>query len=511
MKLLAIIAVGCVSAFCQQPVISIIVNNYSGVPPGLPNSGIAQGAIFIVLGENLANSSTGLRSLPLTTTLDGVSMSVTVGGTTTLPILYYVLPNQIAAILPSATPVGSGTLQVTNNGQTGAAPIQVVQSAFGILTLNQAGSGMAVASMADYSLLSFTNAVNPGEAVILWGSGIGPAPGDETQLQQPQNLGNIPVEVDLGGISATVLYRGRSTYPGLDQVNVVVPQGVSPGCYVSVVVRTGQVVSNFATIPVATSGRTCSDPSTGLTAMEIERLFAMDSFVFGKVNVSRTLVQNPETILDAPEITDEAKAFFSRYTPEQFNATTDGQTVSLGSCVVFAFRGNSAFNNPVAVGYLSAGRSINVNTAIASIAATDSAAPVYDYLAGFGASGTGSLPMLFFPENGGSIVVNDGSGGNDIGPFETETTVGTAPIWSNEADLATVHRLQGLTVSWSAELPYDYVEISGTSGIEVGASFTCAAPTNVQTFTVPSTVLIALPASSSISQFFDGAWLAAPG
>jgi hypothetical protein len=54
--------------------------------------------------------------------------------------------------------------------------------------------------------------------------------------------------------SATVQYSGRSSYPGLDQINVVVPAGVS-GCYVSVVVQTGNYESTFVTIPVAPSGR----------------------------------------------------------------------------------------------------------------------------------------------------------------------------------------------------------------------------------------------------------------
>lgn len=54
-------------------------------------------------------------------------------------------------------------------------------------------------------------------------------------------------EVDIGGIPANVLYRGRSSYVGLDQINVQVPAGVS-GCNVSVVVVTGSYVSNFATI-----------------------------------------------------------------------------------------------------------------------------------------------------------------------------------------------------------------------------------------------------------------------
>ncbi len=42
------------------PVISQLQNNYSYVPPGLPSYGIAEGAIFIIQGRNLANTSTPL-------------------------------------------------------------------------------------------------------------------------------------------------------------------------------------------------------------------------------------------------------------------------------------------------------------------------------------------------------------------------------------------------------------------------------------------------------------------
>jgi uncharacterized protein (TIGR03437 family) len=52
--------------------------------------------------------------LPLT--LNGASISVTVGGVTTDPAIYYTSPSQIAAVLPASTPVGTGTLTVTYNG-----------------------------------------------------------------------------------------------------------------------------------------------------------------------------------------------------------------------------------------------------------------------------------------------------------------------------------------------------------------------------------------------------------
>src|SRR5580658_4292486 len=70
------------------PTVGAVVNNYSGILPGLPNYGIAPGSLFIVGGLNLANVTTPLQSSAqaggLQTLLDGVTVSVTVGSTTKL-------------------------------------------------------------------------------------------------------------------------------------------------------------------------------------------------------------------------------------------------------------------------------------------------------------------------------------------------------------------------------------------------------------------------------------------
>ena len=251
LKSLAACILFAAAASAQAPVIGGLANNYSYIAAGLPNYGIAQGSIFDIFGTNLAGSSLS-QSVPLKTTLNGVTINVTVGGTTTHPIPYYVTATLIGAILPSATPVGTGTITVTTGAGTSATfPIVVVASAFGILTLNQAGTGLAAAFDVNYNYLGYTNAANPGDTIILWGSGLGPVTGDETVTQTQQNLTNIPIEIDIGGISANVSYHGRSLYPGLDQINVAVPQNVLAGCSVSVVVRTGNYVSNVATVPVA--------------------------------------------------------------------------------------------------------------------------------------------------------------------------------------------------------------------------------------------------------------------
>ena len=124
------------TAPADTPTANGIANNYSWIPSGFPNSGISPSQIFVVFGTHMAEvtsgpvilqSSAGPAGLP--TSLNGTSPSVTVGGTTVTPSLYYATPMSIAAVLPAATPTGTGTLTVTYNGNTSSAfTFQVVPS-----------------------------------------------------------------------------------------------------------------------------------------------------------------------------------------------------------------------------------------------------------------------------------------------------------------------------------------------------------------------------------------------
>jgi hypothetical protein len=96
--------------FGQQPKISRLQNNYSHILPGMPNYGIAQGSISDIFGSSLATATSALQSVPLPTVLTGTSVNVTVSGATMHAILYFVSAGQIAGILPSATPTGTGQI-----------------------------------------------------------------------------------------------------------------------------------------------------------------------------------------------------------------------------------------------------------------------------------------------------------------------------------------------------------------------------------------------------------------
>ena len=106
-RVLVLLAVSTGALFAQTPAVTEILNNY-----GLTNAGtVAQGCLFIVKGSNLSDQTTELQNVPLQTTLRNVQIRIIVGGTTTFAPLYYVLPQQLAGILPSNTPAGTALWQ----------------------------------------------------------------------------------------------------------------------------------------------------------------------------------------------------------------------------------------------------------------------------------------------------------------------------------------------------------------------------------------------------------------
>jgi uncharacterized protein (TIGR03437 family) len=497
----------------QTPVIGGLENNYSFVVPGLPNYGIAQGSIFDIFGSNLASASTSLQATPVTP-LSGVSVSVTVAGTTTKPLLYYVTPGQIAAVLPSSTPAGTGTISVTNNGQTSAtASIVVVKAAFGLLTLNGAGSGPAAAFDSHNAYLGASNAANPNDTIVLWGTGAGPVAND---LQQAAT-NNLTVYI--GGVTATVVYQGRSSYAGLDQINVVIPAGVS-GCYVSVMVVSGTFVSNASSVPVAASGRTCSDTAVGagiLTSTQLQNLAGKSTYSIGAVGMFKSVSSTPaQTIggITIPgsniDIEDGFAAFEKITLPANYdsyvsNATVS--TVSIGSCTVYADLQDTSSTPPAAptvtISYLNAGPAVNVSGPVGTKAMPlTNTQGILSYNAQLGGTtGTSTLPT-FIPNTGGTFTFDNGSGGPDVGAFKASLSLNPV-VWTNST-ITTVNRAAGQNITWTGGDANTYVTIGGASFISSGTkflygSFTCIAPSTAHQFTIPPPVLLAMPASGSIT------------
>jgi uncharacterized protein (TIGR03437 family) len=491
------------SAAWAQPTISALANNYSYTLPGLPNYGIAQGSILVIFGTNLNSQPfSGLQSTASPgrqTTLNGTSISVTVNGVTTQPFIYYTSATQVAAVLPSTTPVGTGTITVTNNGQPSApAQIQVVQSAFGILTQNQGGTGQAVVEdpTNNYSNFTFTNAVKPGQLIALWGSGVGPDTNDNDYLypQTQDNLTNIPMQIYIGGISAPITYRGRSQFPGLDQIFVTVPSNVTPGCAVSLVISSGTPLnSNFVSIPVAANGGTCSDSFSPFTGTLLETLSGKSTVNVGFLQVGQLTL--PSTTGGSPVTGNTAYGYFYGYTQAQFDAA-QAAIPSLGSCVVVP----PTTTSTVLPTGLDAGSTIALTGPAGQATLTRNAA-----VSGYYATSTGTLPSSFFPSTGGTFTFT-GTGGANVGTFDASVSIASPLVWTNASSISTVNPANGVNITWSGGASNSYVLIFGSSSTSVSfqttpltVTFDCIAPVSAGTFTVPPEVLQSLPAASASS------------
>src|SRR5579864_2558398 len=176
-----------VGSAIAQPKIGSIVNaaSFATTPSGsnnkpIGNHVIAQGSIFVVFGIGMGPAAlTFAPGLPLPTSVpaaNGTSIAISSGGQKVGAYIVYTSALQVAAILPSTTPVGTASVTLTYNGQTSAAyTISVVQSRLGMFTANQQGNGPAAAQHGvDSSPLMLTKAARPGETVVLYGTGLGP-------------------------------------------------------------------------------------------------------------------------------------------------------------------------------------------------------------------------------------------------------------------------------------------------------------------------------------------------
>lgn len=220
--------------------------------------------------------------------------------------------------------------------------ITVIASGFGMLSQNETGVGPAVATHADNSPVTNTNAAYPNEELVLWGTGLGPLPAGVSDASSPlgagANIGNITVSV--GGVPANVVYHGRNpSDPGLDQININIPAGVS-GCYVSLVVQSGNYVSNTTTLAISPSQaqKTCSD-ANGISVSSLSNALSST----GSATIGTVLLTS-ET--QASGSTAGATAEFEKYTQLQLNETTAMVPFpSVGSCTVSI--SNSAKPAPV--------------------------------------------------------------------------------------------------------------------------------------------------------------------
>ena len=491
------------------------VNAASYVNPALPNGSIARGSMFIAFGAGLGPASIQVPNpFPFPSTLAGTTIDVTVGSVTKRCFMVYTSAGQIAGILPSDTPIGTGTMTVRfNNVVAGTGPVKVVANSFGIFTINQQGFGPAVATdpLAASAVYTTINSANPGDFVDIWGTGLGASlnANDDGLPQTGNLLAAGAVKVYVANVEQPVLYAGRSgCCSAIDQIRIAAPN--MSGCFLPVVVTVNGVPSNYATVSIASSGLVCTpDPVFG--GPNFSQLQNGGTFETGFISLSRSRLSFDVGLL-APQqsfdlTTDIVAANYQRITlnAQQVSSYAPAAVSSVGSCVVFRYTGESAeFPDATPAVPLDAGPQLTINGPGGSSTVPKTAPGSYSK-----SFSTNPFPLLSPERQQSAPYFKPGQttvsapGGADVQSHNASIVVPQAFQWLNKPDSGDViNRSQGKQITYSAS-GFDYVYIFGSSALNVdddavGAAFFCAADAAAGSFTIPAPILLSLPDSPLI-------------
>ena len=493
-----------VSPLVAAPSITGLANAASNITF---NSPLAQGSIFIIKGAELGPATLLVALAPFqATTLGGTSVEVTVGATTVNALMYYTSAGQVAALLPSNTPTGTGTFTVIFNGQRSNSVSRGVAAAnVGIFTINSSGSGPAIVTYPDYSLVSGFRAIppavcggpntvcgaaNPGDTLILWATGLGSVSGsDASGAGLGQSMPNVPLSLWLGGVRVPIVYQGRSgCCIGEDQIVFTVPDNVPTGCGVPLVIQIGtggNTVSNSTTLPVARGSRNCTPLAPGAAAVNVERLAATGTIAVGEVRLDKDLNRAGNGYEDS------AKYEFFKLTlrPQALPFVASDDLLPPGTCTVE----NRSIGD-------SSGYYFSEFVALAGGASLSLRGP----------NGTATIPQnngdwSIISPNGsilapGTLTIS-GPGGRDVGAFTASIAVPALPTLTSPANTPNlvVNRSDGLTVTWQGGDPGLRVRITLFNSTDSSGSLNAAAECRVSaragTFTIPPYVLSGLPAT----------------
>jgi len=214
-------------------------------------------SIVSAYGTNLATGTASASSLPLPTSLDGTTVTVTdSAGVARVAPLFYVSPPQINFEIPPSTATGTASVSIqSQGGGTQTANIQIGNVSPGLFELN--GSGLVAA----WVLPVISGIQQPLQPVYQVLSG--------AVVSLPINLGSSTEQIYLemygtgirnansvtamvGSLSVPVLYAGAAPgFAGEDQVNIgPLPQSLAGAGSINIVLKAGGLAANTVNVTI---------------------------------------------------------------------------------------------------------------------------------------------------------------------------------------------------------------------------------------------------------------------
>ncbi len=212
---------------------------------------IAPGEYLTIFGSGLAPGTFPRPGeslpIPLPTSLGGVQ--VTVNGR--LAPMFFVSPGQISFIAPSATggtasnPEPYANFQViNNNAKSNVVSVRTGVTSPGVWTSGADGISIArVQKLPDFSLVSPSNPIRPGDSLVIYCTGLGsvtpPVADGNVALVNPLSMVDAVVFVYIDGQGQRPLFAGLTPgFANLYQLNVTVPKAITRGTNVLLDIET---------------------------------------------------------------------------------------------------------------------------------------------------------------------------------------------------------------------------------------------------------------------------------
>jgi uncharacterized protein (TIGR03437 family) len=224
-----------------------VVNAASGIP------GLVPGSLATIYAAGLRDSPgvTEARSLPLPTSLDGISVTIAGRPAPLLAVASTASGEQVNLQVPFSISGDSARVTVQRGSASASVDAAILTAQPGIFTSD--GSA-AIAATSDFRLITEGNPAMRNSIIVLYATGLGaventPASG-EGAPSTPLSYARVTPAVRIGGIPAEVLFAGLAPgFAGVYQLNVRVPAG-SPAGTVEAVIESGGATSRAARIPV---------------------------------------------------------------------------------------------------------------------------------------------------------------------------------------------------------------------------------------------------------------------